>query len=134
MHRYIDSFDERSEIRVNDGARVVSGSEIGLGLKSRAARRKIIAGEGMLVANKSFTWEGERYRAGITRVSPDHPVCDSQYANLLKPAYDGESSLAVLRFLERRRAEQPRPCPGSERWRLGAPYWRLRRRSWRLGR
>jgi hypothetical protein len=96
----------------------------------RAGRRRVVAGEGMLVVRKSFTWQGERYRAGITRVSPDHPVCDSEHADLLKPAYERESSPTVLRFLERRLAEQSRPA----RRRLGGESWRLHaRQSWRLG-
>ena len=96
----------------------------------RAGRRRVVAGEGMLVVQKSFTWQGERYRAGITRVSPDHPVCQSEHADLLKPAYERESSPAVLRFLERRLAQRSRPA----RRRLGGESWRLRaRQSWRLG-
>ena len=96
----------------------------------RAGRRKVVAGEGMLVVQKSFTCQGERYRAGITRVSPDHPVCDSKHAALLKPAYERDSSPAVLRFLERRLAERSRPA----RRRPGGESWRLRtRQSWRLG-
>jgi hypothetical protein len=99
-------------------------------IDGRAGRRRVVAGEGMLVVQKSFTWQGERYRAGITRVSPDHPVCQSEYADLLEPAYERESSPAVLRFLERRLAERSRPArrrPGGESWRLRA------RQSWRLG-
>src|SRR4051794_782062 len=65
----------------------------------RAGRRNVVAGEGMLVVRKSFTWRGERYKASVTRVSPHHAVCDSEYADLLKPAYERESSPAVLRFL-----------------------------------
>jgi hypothetical protein len=96
----------------------------------RAGRRNVVAGEGMLVVRKSFTWQGERYQAGVTRVSPDHPVCDSEHADLLKPAYERESSPTVLRFLERRLAERSRPArrrPGGESWRLSP------RQSWRLG-
>jgi hypothetical protein len=98
--------------------------------EGRAGRRNVVAGEGTLVVQKNFTWQGERYRAGITRVSPDHPVCDSEYAALLKPAYERESSPAVLRFLERRLADPSRPArrrPGGESWRLSP------RQSWRLG-
>ena len=104
----------------------------------RAGRRKVVAGEGMLVVQKSFTWQGERYRAGITRVSPDHPVCDSEYAELLKPAYERESSPVVLRFLERQLAQRSRPAhrrpSGELLWRLRGESWRLpARQSWRLG-
>jgi hypothetical protein len=101
------------------------------------ARRRKLAGEGMLMVQKSFTWRGERYKAGVTRVSPDHPVCDSQHGNLLTPAYDRESSPAVLRFLERRIAQQSPPAAWGRRgefWRLGGKSWRLpARQSWRLG-
>jgi hypothetical protein len=105
-------------------------------VNGRDGRRKVIAGEGMLVAQKGFTWQGERYKAGVTRVSPDHAVCDSEHADLLKPAYERECSPVVLRFLERRLAERSRPArrrPGGEHWRLGSESWRLRTRQWRLG-
>jgi hypothetical protein len=103
----------------------------------RAGRRNVVAGEGMLVVRKSFTWQGERFKADVTRVSPHHPVCDSEHADLLEPAYERESSPAVLRFLERRLAERSRPAGrrrGGEPWRLGGEYWRLSaRQSGRLG-
>ena len=109
--------------------------EIGLNFSNRAGRRKVVTGEGMLVATQTFTWQGARYKAGITRVSPDHPVCASRHAALLKPAYERESSPLILRFLERQRAQASQAsgeCRGSERRRLGTPYWRLPTRAWRL--
>jgi hypothetical protein len=106
-------------------------------IHGRAGRRKVIAGECMLVAQKSFTWQGEHYKAFVTRVSPDHPVCESEHAALLKPAYERESSPVVLRFLERQLAQRSRPAcrrpTGELPWRLGGESWRLARQSWRLG-
>jgi hypothetical protein len=102
---------------------------------SRGRRRNVMGGEGMLTPKSNFTWGGELYEAGRTRVTPDHPVTASNFAGLLKPAYAKESSHEVLRFLERRVAERKgtrRPSndylgranwlldhpPGHEPWRL----------------
>jgi hypothetical protein len=99
--------------------------------ESRAGRRKVVAGEGMLVVRKSFTWQGERYKAGVTRVSPQHAVCDSEYADLLKPAYERESSPAVLRFLERLLVERSRLA--RRRRGRGAQPDRQSGRPWSVG-
>jgi len=83
----------------------------------------------MLTPTRSFTWRGETFKAGTTRVAPDHPVAGSEHAHLLEPAYGKESGNEILRFLERMAAtpagrptvrkpwhvERPKP---SKRWRL----------------
>lgn len=95
------------------------------------ARRRRLAGEGMLVVRRSFTWRGEPYKAGVTRVTPDHPVCQSEHAGLLQPARKNEASPAVLRFM-RRRAEGTRPAyRRADYWRLGPEAWRLSTRHGR---
>ena len=112
------------------------------GPRGRKTRRNIVAGEGMLVAERDFIFEGERYTAGRTQVSPDHEVAQSRFARYLTPAYDKEAGLPVLRFLERQLRERsgerrasifPTRRSGVSRhdywskgssWRLGSPSWK----------
>ncbi len=102
----------------------------------------MLTGEGMLLVDKSFTWRGDVYKAGSTRVSPDHPVTESEFADCLKPAYDQDATVGVMRWLERRLAAQttayePRQRGVARSKYIGAPYWRLApipgRERWRLG-
>jgi hypothetical protein len=95
--------------------------------------RRVMAGEGMLRPSQSFTFQGERYNPATTRVSVDHPVCQSPHADLLVPAYEKESGHAVLEFLERTRGRK-----GQRRAKSPHDYWKLDRKdpdtrpSWRL--
>jgi hypothetical protein len=86
---------------------------------SRCGRRRVLAGEGMLTPTRDFTWRGERFRARVTRVSPDHEVAKSRHAQLLTPAYAKESGHEVLRFLERICGERSGHRGRREPWRLG---------------
>jgi transcriptional regulator with XRE-family HTH domain len=104
----------------------------------RFARRRTLAGEGMLTPNRDFVWRGELFRAGVTRVAPDHEVAKSEHAPLLIPAYQRESGHEILRFLQRTRGQQARPRTrrqaSDQRWRVGGESWRLpARKSWWLG-
>ena len=55
----------------------------------------------MLTPSRLFTWNGHRFEPDRTRVAPDHAVCYSEFAHLLRPAYDKEAGMPVRRFLER---------------------------------
>jgi hypothetical protein len=103
--------------------------------RSRSVRR-IIEGQGKLTPERDFTWRGNVYRAGITRVAPDADVARSEFAHLLTPAFAKEDGPPVIDFLERVRGrkEQCRPSILPQRnsaksphdyWRLGPPRWRL---------
>jgi hypothetical protein len=114
---------------------MIGGIETSSGIR----RRRVTSGEGMLTPRTSFTWGGDLYEAGRTRVAPDHPVTASNFAGLFKPAYAKESGREILRFLERRRVERidtrhPRRAGHDY---LGRSNWRLEpipgRESWRLG-
>jgi transcriptional regulator with XRE-family HTH domain len=82
----------------------------------RPGGRRVLAGEGMLEVRETFIWRGETFKAGLTRVHPDHEVCFSEHAGKLGPAYDKESGHAVLAFLERTRSG--RRQRGWSPWRL----------------
>jgi hypothetical protein len=101
----------------------------------RRSRRNIAEGEGMLVAERDFTFQGERYRAGVSRVAPDAAIAQSEYARWLVPAYSKEAGLPVLQWLERQLHQRT----GGRRCRTtsGRDYWRLSDRpsssqGWRL--
>jgi hypothetical protein len=107
--------------------RGITGIEVGI---DGRRRRNVIGGEGMLTPERTFTWDGIVFKAKVTRVAPDHPVTATKFVDLLKPAYDKESSPEVLRFLERRLAA--RTGTGSPGRREGVkgnyrerPYWWL---------
>ena len=80
----------------------------------RVLFRRILAGEGMLTPVKDFTWRGDRWLADRDHVVPDHEVV-REHPELFTPAYAKERSIAVLRFLERKRALREK-----ESWRLSA--------------
>jgi hypothetical protein len=97
--------------------------------------RNVAGGEGTLTPDRTFVWNGVTYTAGITRVAPDHPVTQSEYAVHLVPAYDREASWPIVQFLERQLRERSRERRGfvfpkrsrETSWRLGSPCWRLGR-------
>jgi hypothetical protein len=94
-------------------------------------RRNVIGGEGMLTPERTFTWDGIVFKAKVTRVAPDHPVAESEFADLLRPAYAKDATPQVMRFLERRLAARTgaRPRGGRE----GAPGKPGDRPYWWLG-
>jgi hypothetical protein len=95
-------------------------------------RRNVIAGEGMLTPERTFTWDGIVFKAKVTRIAPDHPVAESEFADWLRPAYDKDATVEVMRFLERRLAERT-----ATRREDGRPHWWLgpisERKARRLG-
>jgi hypothetical protein len=117
-----------------------SYEEVDGGRGPRRSVRRVLNGEGRLTPERDFTWNGERYRANVTRVAPDHPVTQSEHAHLLTPAYAKESGYAVLTFLERvrgrkgqRRADTFPKRPKVSRhdyWTLGAKT--STEQTWRL--
>jgi hypothetical protein len=103
--------------------------------RGRRSKRRVAEGQGMLTPERTFTWRGDVYGAGITRVAPDADVARSEYAHLLTPAFAKEDGLPIIEFLERVRGrkEQRRASIVPNRnksphdyWRLGPPSWRLR--------
>ncbi len=70
-------------------------------LEAGRGRRRVLSGEGMLTPSRPFTWNGQHFEPDRARVVPDHPVAFSEYAHLLRPAYDKEAGMPVRRFLER---------------------------------
>jgi hypothetical protein len=55
----------------------------------------------MLTPSRPFVWRGEQFKPDRDRVAPDHEVCFSEFAQLLRPAYANEAGMPVRRFLER---------------------------------
>ena len=101
--------------------RANNGLEVGI---NGRRRRNVLAGEGMLTPQRTFTWDGIVFKAKVTRVAPDHPVVQSEFADLLKPAYDKDATPEVMRFLQRRLATRTARdiAPGSQ---ADRPYWWL---------
>jgi hypothetical protein len=100
----------------------------------RRSPLSIANGENRLTPARSFVFKGEHYRAGVTRVSPDHEVCSSEFARLLTPAYSKEASIPILEFLKRVRGGRGQRRATNRH----TPAWRLPDRastndqSWRL--
>jgi hypothetical protein len=107
--------------------RGITGYEVGI---NGRRRRNVIAGEGMLTPERTFTWDGIVFTAGTTRVSTDHAVTESEFVDLLRPAYDQDATLEMMRFLERRLAARTGTgSPGRRESVKGnyreRPYWWL---------
>jgi hypothetical protein len=116
-----------------DNAAFVQGEEVaGPGQTQRRQPRQIARGEGMLVTRESFTWRGELYQAGITRVAPDADAAE-EFPGFFTPAWGQDRSPEVLRFLKGRVGRLNRRIR-----RGGVPSWHLPEReptgkeSWRL--
>jgi hypothetical protein len=85
-----------------NNAAFISGEEVaGPGQTKRRQPRQIAVGEGMLVTRQDFTWRGELYRAGVTRIAPDH-IAAEQFPGFFTPAWREDRSPEILRFLEGR--------------------------------
>jgi hypothetical protein len=69
--------------------------------RPRVLRGRVVVGAGMLEPIKTFRWNGETFTAGLTRVSPAHPVCSSEAAALLVPCWSKEDDPRVLEVYER---------------------------------
>jgi hypothetical protein len=69
--------------------------------RPRVLRGKVLVGAGMLEPTRTFTWRGENFTAGKTRVAPEHPVCASEAAALLVPCWSKEDDPRVLEVYER---------------------------------
>jgi hypothetical protein len=107
--------------------------------RGRRTKRRVAEGQGMLTPSRTFTWRGETYKAGVSRVAPDAGVASSEFAHLLTPAYEKEDGHAILEWLERnrgrkqgqRRATTGRGHSPHDFWRLDSkdadsdPSWRL---------
>ncbi len=78
------------------------GEEVGM---SGRRRHRILAGSGMLAVRQSFTFDGERYKAGLTRIAPDHSAAQA-HPDKLGPANPKEDGFEVLRWLEWRERER----------------------------
>jgi hypothetical protein len=69
--------------------------------RPRVLRGRVVVGAGMLEPTRTFRWRGETFTAGLTRVSPAHPVCSSEAAALLVPCWSKEDDPRVLEVYER---------------------------------
>jgi hypothetical protein len=81
--------DQIEESWVSDGR--LSAKAFAAHAEAGRGMRRVIEGEGMLTPGRPFTWRGERLEPNRDRVAPDHEVCYSQFAHLLRPAYEKEA-------------------------------------------
>jgi hypothetical protein len=66
------------------------------------SRNRVVNGAGMLTPSTDFTWRGELFRAGVSRVSPLHEICrDPKAAAMLVPCWSQETDERVLEVLWR---------------------------------
>ena len=98
--------------------------------------RRVIEGEAMVTPARRFRCDGEVYEPGRTRLVADHPLV-LRHPGLFEPSMDGDESVEIARFEERRREAVGETRVTGERD-TGREAWRLDheptagRETWRL--